>query len=58
MAHIGDGAAKDYGPLIQSALECEGFNDENVPELEPGHPGHFTVGFGHQARARAAPRAS
>lgn len=46
--HIGE--SKDFGPLIAKALECEGFNDDNAPELEPGHPGHFTTGFGHQAR--------
>ena len=45
--HIGEG--KDFGPMIAKALVCEGFNDENAPELEPGHPGHFTTGFGHQA---------
>ncbi|GBF96263.1 hydroxylamine reductase [Raphidocelis subcapitata] len=43
--HIGDG--KDYGPLIAKALECEGFNAENMPEVEGA--AHFTTGFGHQA---------
>jgi hypothetical protein len=43
--------------VIAKALECEGFNPENEPELEPGHPGHFTTGFGHQAR-RARARAA
>jgi len=46
VAHVGDG--KDFGPLIRKALECEGFNAENEPELDEGHIGHYTVGFGHQ----------
>lgn len=46
VAHVGDG--KDFGPLIRKALECEGFNADNEPELDEGHIGHYTVGFGHQ----------
>ncbi|KAI8467520.1 MAG: hybrid-cluster protein [Monoraphidium minutum] len=47
VAHIGED--KDFGPLIAKALASEGFNDDNAPELDEGHPGHFTTGFGHQA---------
>jgi hydroxylamine reductase (hybrid-cluster protein) len=49
--HVGED--KDFGSLIQAALEAEGFNDDTMPELEPGHPGHYTVGFGHQVAGGA-----
>ncbi len=52
MTHIGED--KDFSGLVAKALDCEGFNDGNGPELEEGHVGHYTVGFGHQVRARGA----
>lgn len=56
--HIpGDHAAgekKDFSEVIAAARACEGFNDDNAPEVEAGAPDHFTVGFGHQAILGAA----
>ena len=50
VAHVGgaDAAKKDFSAVIAKARECEGFNEDNGPDLE-GAPAHYTVGFGHQA---------
>ena len=58
VAHVADappGGAKDYGALVAAALEMGGFSDDNMPELDEGHPGHFTVGFGHQVGGTGCP---
>ena len=55
MSHIGPN--KDFTPVIQRALELEGFNDDNMPDLdelaeeraEEGRLSEVTVGFGHHA---------
>lgn len=51
VAHVADappGGAKDYSSVIASALAEGGFDAGNIPELEPGHPGEYTVGFGYK----------
>jgi hypothetical protein len=53
--HIG--TDKDFSPVIQRALEMEGFNEDNMPDAEEvaeeraeeGRLSEVTVGFGHHA---------